>query len=171
MTLLDDSTERTAILAFLERPTARHAGGLPSAKLNILRSGGQPMNLVLQPRQLGASRAAGRADDPDHVQGAHTNRRPTPTTWPPAAPSSTSTAAQTRSTRTSGRDGRRCTGSCRWRISSAWHRWCTKRTFRVHIVGQLPDEGQHMEIGGHPSTTDPSAPCGSGFVPYVRDTR
>jgi putative restriction endonuclease len=46
---LDDSTVRAAMFAFLERLTAQHPEGVPSAELNMFRVGGQPLKLVVQP--------------------------------------------------------------------------------------------------------------------------
>lgn len=46
---LDDQTVRAAMFAYLDRLTAQHPEGVPSAELNMFRVGGQPLKLVVQP--------------------------------------------------------------------------------------------------------------------------
>ena len=48
-TPLRDDEVRAAMFAFLERLSAQHPEGLPSAELNMFRVGGQPLKLVVQP--------------------------------------------------------------------------------------------------------------------------
>jgi putative restriction endonuclease len=46
---LDDQQVRAAMLAFLDRLSARHPEGIPSAELNMFRAGDRPLKLVVQP--------------------------------------------------------------------------------------------------------------------------
>ncbi len=46
---LEDSTVRAAMFAYLERLSAQHPEGIPSAELNMFRVGTQPLKLVVQP--------------------------------------------------------------------------------------------------------------------------
>lgn len=48
-TPLRDNEVRAAMFAFLERLTAQHPEGIPSAELNMFRVGSQPLKLVVQP--------------------------------------------------------------------------------------------------------------------------
>jgi putative restriction endonuclease len=58
-TPLRDDKVRAAMFAYLDRLSAQHPEGVPSAELNMFRVGGQPLKLVVQPGIWKPARLAG----------------------------------------------------------------------------------------------------------------